>query len=173
MVLTIIVYEEEIQNQKVQETVEDNNDNIGDYSENEKEDNSNTIETSEIGQELLLDTNYGKFYVTIDAVKAVSDDDANEGNKMVLVECTIKNESFEDPYNSSLYLEHYLTVLDEDNFVIESENSGKHEVDGYYFNTEIPKGSNGKEYVGYQIKDGHKTMTIRLNDQYEVVAPIQ
>ena len=120
-----------------------------------------------LGEKVLVTTGSGKFYVTFDKLKRDSDD-----NTTALLDCTINNIDFKDKYNDTFYLENYMNVTDEKNFVVKTAGSGND--DGNYLMwTEVPKGTNARIVVPYNIQKTNTSLTFKINEQYVLKANIE
>lgn len=120
-----------------------------------------------LGEKVLVTTDSGKFYVTFDKLKHDSDD-----NTTALLDCTINNIDFKDKYNETFYLEQYMTVTDEKNFVVKTAGAGGND-GNYLLWTEVPKGTNARIVVPYNIQKTNTSLTFKINEQYILKANIK
>lgn len=119
-----------------------------------------------LGQKVLVTTDCGKFNVTFDKLKRDPDD-----NTTALLDCTINNINFKDS-NSVFYLENYMNVTDDKNFIVKT--AGMSSDDGNYLSwVEVPKGTNARIVVPYNIQKTTTALTFKINKQYILKANIE
>lgn len=134
-------------------------------------------ETSiEQGEAAEVSTSYGDFVITVDNVVEsdwMERSGADTGEmSVVLLECDVENVNFEDPYNELFFLENYLSVIDNEGYVVNSYGVGYSDGE-YKVSPKIPKGAKAKVAVPYQINSDIVELTININEQYTLVSQIQ
>lgn len=144
------------------------------FSDNEDE-VAVEIQQISLNEQVTVNTIYGDFDLIIEHVKStdwLEDRDEGDEFQAVFIECDIQNISFTDPYNNIFWIDHYLNVLDDTNYVV--EELGYSLSDGEYIGTiEIPIGAGAKIVTGYQVKKGVEKLEIIVNDQYRLDTEIE
>lgn len=161
-----------------QSIVDEKTNNVSDdsgISSNDADKESEEMREISLNEQIIVNTSYGDFNLIIEHVKAIDWlEDRDEGDEFqaIVIECDIQNINYTDPYNDIFWLENYLNVLDETNYVVENLNFS--ESDGEYIgNAEIPVGANGKILTGYKVKNGVKKLNISVNEQYKLNVKIE
>lgn len=136
---------------------------------------SSGIQEVSVGEAMEIHHQYGDYTLTIERVRKSdwlqrsSEDDGT--NCVVLMECDIKNKSYEDPYNQNMYIENHMVAVDNNNYVLEVWSSSYE--DGVYNRAPvIPEGANGKIALPYIANKECTNLTFTINDEYKVVADI-
>lgn len=129
-----------------------------------------------VGDSMEIHHEFGNYTLTIERVRKSDwlqrSDETEQNNIAVLVECDIKNESYDDPYNEAMFIDHHIIAVDNNNYTLESWGTAYD--DGVYnLSPTIPAGTNGKIVIPYIVNKDCPTLTITVNDEYKVTASIE
>lgn len=167
-------------------TIVDNNTSMTNTIEDDKAVESNTVKEKEIkkkeiveakvGEAMEIHHEYGTYTLTVERVRKsdwLQRSNKDDGtNCVVLMECDIKNESYEDPYNDHMYIDNQIIALDQNNYTLKKWSMGYN--DGVYSLTPtIPAGTNGKIVIPYLVNIDCSDLTLTFNDEYKVIAHIE
>lgn len=134
------------------------------------------VKESSVGDSMEIHHEFGNYILTIERVRKSDwlqrSDETEQNNIAVLVECDIKNESYDDPYNEAMFIDNHIIAVDNNNYTLESWGTAYD--DGVYnLSPTIPAGTNGKIVIPYIVNKDCPTLTITVNDEYKVTASIE
>lgn len=154
-------------------------------SNTSKQGESTVSNTEEIGdediKEITIDdtmevhTEYGDYSLKIDALRKSDwlsrSDPEDTDRSVILLEMDMKNTSYEDPYNTSLFIDNQIIAFDNNNYVVESWGSS-YDDGSYERSPKLITGANYKLVVPYVVNNECDSMTFVFNNEYKITLPI-
>lgn len=134
-----------------------------------KDEAASELQEMQIGESVEVHTIYGNLKLTIDAIRK-SDwiqraGDTSGTTYAALMELDVENIDYEDPYNAHLYLNPFLGVYDDKNYVVQVSGTG-YEDGQYAMILQVPKGARGKVVIPYVVNSDTQSLSININNEY-------
>lgn len=158
-------------NEIISESVDKDVDNVIDKNNT----TSTELEKASLSEKLLIRTEEGSFYITIIDITEPGWAKTSTGNyydsdsqKVISLNCVVESIDFMNDIYGGLYINRFITVFDEDDFIqehldIQGPSNGE-----YQLNYTIPTGGKAKVGYTYTLPKDCQSISININDQYLV-----